>query len=249
MRFNWDNPHIIINHWLPLAGGEFVNRCLSMSSKMVIISSLEDIRRQIDDLSDYDLKLDIFKCYQPKNDGWWHDVFLDSRQWLAMRPDANPSPENDGLFFENIWQDSHLTTREFYDRFWRPISCELSNRNIGMMMKTHRDVDVIGLQNLLPQSKVTTCISYNEWKDRCINMNKTPGTVLSAYDDNDELPSDFPAFRFKIDDLMDDVVSFESQMQSAYKYLGLDDFRSAKSSLLEMRKIYLRWHLEWKRKT
>ena len=249
MRFNWDNPYVIINHWLPLAGGEFINRCLSMSSKMIMIAGIEDIKKQIEDPSDYAFKLDIFKRYRPGNNVWWHDVFLDSRQWLAMRPDVNPSPEKDGLFFENIWQDSHLTTREFYDKFWRPIACEVSSKQLGIMMKTHRYVEVIGLQNLMPQCKVTTCLSYSSWKERCINMNKTPGLVLSAYDDSDELPDDYPAFRFKIDDLMDDVVSFESQMQSAYKYLGLDDFRSAKSSLLEMRKIYLRWHLEWKRKT
>ena len=247
MRFNWDNPRIIINHWLPLAGGEFINRCLSISSDMIMIAGIADIERQLIDLSDYDVKLDIFKRYQPENNTWWHDRFLDSRQWLAMRADANPSPDVDGLFFENLWQDSHLTTREFYDRFWRSIACEVAEKDLGIVMKTHRFLDVKRLKNLMPQAKVTTCLSYADWKASCIRMNKTPGTVLRAYGDHDELPADYPAFRFQIDRMIRDELDFVSQMKNAYKHLKLPDFEQAKSTLIAMRKVYKRWHLDWQR--
>jgi hypothetical protein len=246
MRFNWDNQRIIINHWLPCAAGEFINRCLSVSSKMIMIAGIDDIQRQLIDPSDHLFKLDIFRRYQPEQNTWWHDRFLDSRQWLALRPDCRESPEQDGFFFEIMWQDSHMTNRNFYDRFWRPMACEISDRDLGIVMKSHRYVEVQGLKNLMPQAKVTTCLDYDDWKTKSIRMHKVQHSVLQAYDTTDELPDDYPAHRFQIDRMIKDETDFIAQMQLAYKTLHLPDFAAVKDTLVKMRKLYLMWHLDWK---
>lgn len=244
MGFNWDNPNLIINYWLPCAGGEFINRCLSVSSKMIMLSNITGVKMQLMDTSNYYLKLHIFEQQEPKSDRWWHKNFLASNLWLAVNPDLHTDTDKpEGILPERIFEDAHLANRLFYDKFWRPMACDISQRDLGIVLKAHTYTQIKGLKHLMPQARVTACLDYDNWQARCTKMDKIGDKFVTYYQQN--LPADFAAFRFNIDALIKDEVEFISQMQLAYKYLKFPDFEHAKSTLISMRKIYLRWHVTW----
>ena len=243
LRFNYNNDRILIGNWSPGAGGEFMLRCLSMSKHMVLMGDTAEIRSQISDPDDYDLKLKIFSRQgkKPGEKDRWHKHFINSNQWLAALGPNNDDTSIEGQFTEALFSDAHLASREFYDQFWRPVACEVSNSGLGFGIKTHLLREMKGLMHILPMAKVAISESSSIWQKK--NENKIDMEYARLYDPLlQDIPSDINGARLHIDAMMSSDSLFLQQMENAYRILKLDDFKKCKDHLTRMRKIYLSWH-------
>jgi len=244
LRFNYDNDRMLIGNWLPGGGGEFMLRCLSMSKHMVLFGDTIEIRSQIANPGDYDLKLAVFSGQGKKTseDKKWHKHFRTSNQWFAALGKINDDTKIEGQFTETLFSDAHLASREFYDQFWRPVACEVSNAGLGFGIKTHLLREMKGLMHILPMAKVAIGESSSNWQKK--NENKIDMVYARLYDPLlQDIPSDINGARLHIDDMMSSDSLFLQQMESAYRSLKLDDYKQCRDHLREMRKIYLSWHL------
>lgn len=246
LRFNYDNDRMLIGNWSLGAGGEFLIRCLSMSKHMVLLGSTDQVKQQINDPSDYDFKVSIFRGQHrvPGLKDAWHKHFITSNQWLAALGMHNKEISVEGEFNERVFIDSHLACHEFYDRFWRPISCDVSHAGLGFGLKTHCIDEVLGLKNLMPNAKLMIAENSETWQRSRGRLNDEVMFYLNLYAPVlSPIPDSFGGARLNVDDLMSSESSFMLEMEKAYRTLRLDDYKQCRDHLREMRKIYLSWHL------
>lgn len=244
MRFNYENDRMLIGNWLPGAGGEFMLRCMSMSKHMILMAGPSEMRLQIDDPQDYDLKLRIFISQgpQPGEKERWHKHFINSNQWLAALGAYNDDTSIEGQFTETLFANAHLASKEFYDQFWRPIACEVSHAGLGFGIKTHLLREVEGLMHILPNAKIVVGERSDLWQKK--NEGKIDIAYARLYDPLIlPIPSNIDAVRLRIDDMLNNEADFISQLESAYRKLKFNDFRDCKDHIVKMRKTYLSWHL------
>lgn len=248
MRYNWDNKNNIILHWYPAAGGEFISRCLSMSKRIIMISSLEQINAQLSKPADYGYKFKIFSGQSPVQDLYWHKNFIDSRQWLAAWGEHDEDPQSEGMFAEGIFANAHQTNREFYDQFWRPISCIISNLDYGIVLKSHKVNEAEGMKHLMPTAKIVTIEDADMWTNKCLDKvsEKVHKVFYSGLGyQRSKIPETIKPIRLRFDEMISNHDSFMTQMDVCYMKLGFDDFNQCKDHLYQMWKIYRDWNLKW----
>jgi hypothetical protein len=238
-----------------LAGGEFIIRCLGLSRFIVPIAGASDVREMIfqklNDMTDYNRIYEIITSYAPSgkaHDGSdWHKNFLNSANWLDT--DKLFLDETSGRkiygrsswFSTTLWTDAHFASHEFYDRFWRVPACEISWKNLGLVIKTHVPSEVSGLKYLIPQAKIWCLDGYDEWKDWC-EKNKVTHDNLQVWKSYEKYTPIPDSYVFQVDDLIWSEKSFINQMEKAYDYFNLIDFNDVKEHIINLRLDYLKWN-------
>lgn len=231
MRFNWDNPAHIIGHWPSNTSGEFIIRCLGFSNQLAFPTATNK------DLSTVDEKFADLAAIVPEINVDWHNHFVSSNAWLKCNPDfANM---NDFIWYESLWENAQHASSSYFDTFWSPLACQISMQK-GMMMKTHKTSEVIGLLHHMPRARVFTVTNYDRW----LEMRYLP-SAYKAPAGSQKFDLDKNHFRFFIDELLlKDDDTFLSQIKNAYDYFKLADFRENRDHLVAWRKLYLKWNFD-----
>lgn len=233
MRFNWDNSEHIIGHWPDSAAGEFVIRCLGFSSKLTFPSTNPRVLRT------YKEKINDLESISPTIDTYWHNFFPTSNSWLKIDY-FESQHDNEIVFYELLWNNAQHASKLYFDSFWSDTACEAS-RDLGIIIKTHKRSEVIGLKHHIPQAKVFTLTNVDQW----VNIRYQPARLKKR--DDQELP--FPHYKFDIDRLLlGSKQSFLSHVRESYHYFNLGDFQKVSDYLLWWRDRYLRWNVDLKMK-
>ena len=229
MRFNYDNPNIILTMVPHAACGQFISNCISISQNMIPVGSDAMIERLLTQGPDQKYKFDFMMGNLPSGEGSWHSRFYHSSSWYTPCPWARHTMDvDDGANGYFVFGLEDGMARRYMDGYWRYPAIKVSNSQYGIVLPGHELRDLNGWQTVFPNAKVVSVDNYQRLQKIFIQYKtKNGNTEIVSYYENNRDAYNPMGFVIDLDRFILSESFFCTTMNMLYDHLGFIDFHQS----------------------